>query len=197
MFRRLRPARRRARPRQQLKRAQRLFEDARYEEAAPIFQALAAGAARQGMLEEGANLFSRAAQCYLEIGRVEQAVVLGKRSLRLLGRAGQMGKVRARWTKMLQALEQKGYHDKAAAFREEGEAFLSGRPLAGPSAPMARAARRFVPGEPPRRRPQLPDSCPHCGAPVDLREVTWAGPDRVECAYCSGIITAATEKEKA
>lgn len=192
MFRRRRPLRRPGGgPLQRLDKAQRLFEGGRYDEAARIFQRLAAGAVQRGMLGRGADLFARAGQCHLEAGHVEQAVALGKRSLRLLGRAGQMGKLNTRWPKMLEALEQKGYHDEAATLRAEVEAFLSGRPLAGPPAgPMGRRPGHLAPGGPPRQRPQLPASCPHCGAPVNLTEVTWAGPDRAECAYCGGIITA-------
>ncbi len=176
-------------PFQQLDRAQRLFEQGRYDQAAPIFQRLAAGAAQRGMLEQSADLFARAAQCHLETGHVEQAIALSKRSLRLLGRAGQMNKIKARWPKIVEALEQKGYHDQAAALREEIEAFLNGRPLAEPPSGGWRP-ERFAPGRPLRQPPRLPASCPHCGAPVNLNEVTWAGPDRAECAYCSGIITA-------
>lgn len=192
MFQRRRPLRRPGwRPLRRLDKAQRLFEKGQYDEAAQIFQRLAAGAVQRGMLERGADLFARAAQCHLEAGHVEPAVALGKQSLRLLGRAGQMSKVQARWPKMVEVLEQKGHHDEAAALREKVEAFLSGRPLAGsPPGPMSRRPGRFAPAGRLRRRPQLPASCPHCGAPVNLNEVTWAGSDRAECAYCSGIITA-------
>jgi tetratricopeptide (TPR) repeat protein len=188
MFRRRRPFRRPGRgPLQRLEKAQRLFEEGQFDEAAHIFQRLAAGAVQRGMLDRGSDLFARAAQCHLELGHVEQAIALGKRSLRLLGRAGQMGKVQARWPKMVEALAQKGYHDEATALREEIEAFLDGRPLAGPRPGLrGRRPEHLAPSGP----AQLPASCPHCGGPVNLNEVTWAGPDRAECAYCSGIITA-------
>lgn len=188
MFRRRRPLRRPGRgPLQRLEKAQRLFEAGQFDEAAHIFQRLAVGAVQRGMLDRGSDLFARAAQCHLELGHVEQAIVLSKRSLRLLGRAGQMGKVQTRWPKMVEALAQKGYRDEAMALQQEIEAFLSGRPLPGP---VGRRPGHLAPGGPARLRAQLPASCPHCGGPVNLNEVTWAGPDRAECAYCSGIITA-------
>lgn len=181
MFKRHRPLRRPGRrPRQQLNEAQRLVERGRYDKAARIFQRLAAGAVQRGMLNKGADLFARAAQCHLEAGHVDQAVALGKRSLKLLGRAGMRGKVETRSSQIVEALERKGYHKEASALREEVETVLARRPMAGP------------PAGPMRRRPgsQLPASCPHCGASVNLNEVTWAGPDRAECAYCGRVITA-------
>jgi hypothetical protein len=32
-----------------------------------------------------------------------------------------------------------------------------------------------------------------CGASVNLNEVTWAGPDCVECTYCGRVITATSD----
>jgi tetratricopeptide (TPR) repeat protein len=185
MFRRRHPLRRPGRrPLQRLNEAQRLFERGQYDEAARIFERLAAGAVQRGVLDKGADLFARAAQCHLEAGHVEQAVALGKQSLRVLGRAGLRGQVEARWPQMVEALERKGYHQQAAALREEIEAVLTRRSMAGPPPrPMMR-----------QPQPQLPASCPHCGAPVNLNEVTWAGPDRAECAYCSRVITVTTNK---
>ena len=51
---------------QRLNEAQRLFEEGQYNEAARIFERLATGAVQRGMLNRGANLFARAAQCHLE-----------------------------------------------------------------------------------------------------------------------------------
>ncbi len=180
MFRRRRPVRRPGGPLERLERAQRLFDKGKYDEAAPIFERLAAGAAQRGMPGRGADLFARAAQCHLEAGRVERAVALGKQSLRLLVRAGMMGKAKARSLQVIEALERKGYTQQATALREEIELARARGPVGGPpSGPMGR-----------RPRPKLPGSCPHCGASVNLNEVTWAGPDRAECAYCGRVITA-------
>jgi hypothetical protein len=162
-----------------------LFKRGRYEEAAPIFERLAAGAARRGMPFRGADLFGRAAQCHLELGHTDRAVALGKRSLVLLARMGRRNQVRARLSRMIEALTQKGYRDEAAALQKEAESFLRGES-------DAQALSALFPGAP-RRRPQLPAACSHCGAPVNLNQVTWAGPDRAECAYCDGIITAAAQ----
>jgi hypothetical protein len=109
---------------------------------------------------------------------------LGKRSLKLLARAGLRGKAQARRSQIIQALERKGYHKEAAALQEEIETALARRQMGRQPRPLPR-------GEPQRPRPQLPASCPHCGGPVNLNEVTRAGPDRAECAYCGRIITAA------
>ena len=188
MFRRRRPLRRPGgRPRQRLNEAQRLFERGQYEEAARIFERLADGAAQRGMLDKGADLLARAGQCHLEAGRVEQAIALGRRSLELLARAGLRGKAEARRSQIVQALERKGYHKEAAALQGEMDTAPERHPMGRQPGPLPR-------GEPPRQKPQLPASCPHCGAPVNLSEVTWAGSDRAECAYCGRIITATVSK---
>ena len=188
MFRRRRPLRRPGgRPRQRLNEAQRLFERGQYDEAAQIFERLADAAAQRGMLDKGADLLARAGQCHLEAGRVEQAIALGRRSLELLARAGLRGKVETRRSQIIQALERKGYHREAAALQGEMDTAPERRP-------MGRQPGSFPPVEPSRPKPQLPANCPHCGAPVNLNEVTWAGADRAECVYCGRMITATASK---
>ena len=40
------------------------------------------------------------------------------------------------------------------------------------------------------RRGELPEKCPHCGAPVKENEVEWVGSSSAECPYCGSVVKA-------
>ena len=84
---------RRPRPRRMLLRANKLFDQGEFAEAAPIFERLAEGAVKRGLLNRGGDLFLQSARCHLEAGNVTLAVERGKQALHLFGRAGLIGKI--------------------------------------------------------------------------------------------------------
>ncbi|RLB75026.1 MAG: hypothetical protein DRH15_14720 [Deltaproteobacteria bacterium] len=177
-------------PLQLLGRAQRLFEAGQYQEAAPIFERLAEGAAGRGMWSRAGDLALQAARCYLEAGQVDLALKRGKQALRLYGRGGLIGKVQSILPRMVQALEDRGYHAQAQALRSEVEARLADLPPERRVAPPGPAE-----GWPGFRRPEtapreLPAQCPSCGGPVRPDEVTWLDQASAECPYCGSVIKA-------
>ena len=190
--------RRRPRPRQVLARANRLFDQGEFAEAAPIFDRLARGADERGMLNRAGDLYLQAARCYLEMGEAAVAVERGKHALRLFGRAGLLGKIERLMPRMVEALQEKGYNAEAEALRQEVEARLAevpperrqppgARPAAWPS--TARPVLSVVEG-PPMARRELPAKCPACGAPVKPDDVTWLDPQTAECPYCGSVLKA-------
>ena len=193
LFRPLRPRRplRPGGPLQLLNHAQRLFEEGRYQEAAPIFERLAEGAAERGMWSRAGDLALQVARCYLESGQVDQALQRGKQALQLYGRGGLIGKVQTVLPRMVQALEDKGYHAQAQALRTEVEARLADLPADRRVALRGLAARWPVfqqrPGTAPR---ELPARCPSCGAPAHPDEVTWLDQTTAECPYCGSVLKA-------
>lgn len=175
-------------PLQLLNHAQRLFEEGRYQEAAPIFERLAEGAAERGMWSRAGDLALQTARCYLEAGQVDLALQRGKQALQLYGRGGLIGKVQAVLPRMVQALEDRGYHAQAQALRAEVEARLEDLPPERRAAPPGLGGRWPVfqrPGMAPR---ELPAQCPSCGAPVRPDEVTWLDQTSAECPYCGSVL---------
>ena len=172
------PPRRRPRPRQVLARANRLFDQGEFAEAAPIFDRLARGADERGMLNRAGDLYLQAARCHLEMGEAAVAVERGKHALRLFGRAGLFGKIERLMPRMVEALQEQGYQAEAAALRQEVEARLAEAP------PGARPAR------PAMARRELPAKCSACGGPVKPDDVTWLDPQTAECPYCGSVLKA-------
>ena len=181
--------RRRPRPRQILARANRLFDQGKFTEAAPIFDRLARGAAERGMLNRAGDLYLQSARCHLKLGEAAVAVERGKHALRLFGRAGLFGKIERLMPRMVEALQDKGYQAEATALRQEVEARLAEVPPEQRQPPGARpaawpsTARRMA-------RRELPAKCLACGGPVKPDDVTWLDPKTAECPYCGSVLKA-------
>jgi len=184
------PPRRRPRPRQMLSRANHLFNQGQFAEAAPIFDLLAEGAAARGMLNRAGDLYLQSARCHLEMGNVTRALERGKQALRLFGRAGLVGKIERLMPRIVEALQEKGYQAEAEALQQEVDARLAEIPPGRRPPPGARPAAwpPFV--EPPVARRQLPAKCSACGAPVKPDDVTWLDPQTAECPYCGAVVKA-------
>jgi hypothetical protein len=173
-----------------LARANRLFDQGKFVEAAPIFDRLAQGAAERGMLNRAGDLYLQSARCHLEMGEASLAVERGKQALRLFGQAGLFGKIERLMPRMVEALQEKGYRAEAEALRQEVRARLAevppGRRMP-PGAHLARPALSAVEG-PPMARQELPAKCSACGAPVKPDDVTWLDPQTAECPYCGSVL---------
>lgn len=178
---------RRPRPRQMLLRANKLFDQGEFAEAAPIFERLAEGAAERGMLNRAGDLYLQSARCHLEAGNAPLAVEQGKQALHLFGRAGLIGKIERFMPRMVEALQEKGYEAEATALRQEVEARLAEIPPERRAPPGVRltawpfAARGMA-------RRELPAKCSACGGPVKPDDVTWLDPQTAECPYCGSVL---------
>jgi len=181
------PPRRRRRPRRMLARANRLFHQGEFAEAAPIFDRLARGADERGMLNRAGDLYLQSARCHLEMGKATVAVERGKHALRLFGRAGLFGKIERLMPRMVEALQEKGYKAEAEALRQEVEARLAEVPPGQRPPPGARPAAWPSTARPMARR-ELPAKCSACGAPVKPDDVTWLDPQTAECPYCGSVL---------
>jgi len=188
MFRR-RPRRRPLRPvgppgpaRRRLNRARELFDGGDYAAAATIFEELARGAERRGMLDRAGDLLMRVAQCYLKLNNIERADEQAKHALRLFLRAGRTRKVRRLLPKAIATLEKHGRHAEAKDLREKAEQLLGPAPVEGGAGIGRRGMMR--PGG------TLPGKCPSCGGPIKPNEVNWVGRGSAECPYCGSVVSA-------
>jgi len=102
-----------------VRRAMRLREEGRFEEAAGAFDDLSQGAEERGRLLQTANLFAQAARCYLSLEDVDAAYERGLRALDLLKRAGRPGAARRLVEKMIGVLREKGREGEANALERE------------------------------------------------------------------------------
>jgi hypothetical protein len=162
-----------------LRRANRMMETGQFAQAYPLLLRLADVATERGMPVRAAYLYLRAARARLEMGGVDDAFDLARRTIRLMLDAGQAERLNGLLPAMIDALEQKGYHAQAVALRAEARALLGAE---GGQPPAPTAAR-------------LPTRCPSCNAPVRANEVTWVGGGTArrpvaECAYCGSVLQA-------
>ena len=177
-IRRLRPAVRRERMRppgqpvpEPIRRAMRLFEQGKLDEAAAAFDDLAHEAEENGRLVQAANLTAQAARCYLQLDDVDRAYQRGVKALDLFKQAERFGAARRTGEKMVRALKDRGRQAQAEAVERE---------------------LHQLPAAPGRglRRGELPPKCPQCGGPIREAEANWLGPSSAECPYCGSVVKA-------
>jgi hypothetical protein len=99
--------------------AKRLFDQGRYAEAGSMFDRLADGAVERGMLNRAGDLCLQSARCHLGMRKASLAVERGKQALSLFGRVGLFGKIERRMPRMVEALQEKGYHIRPLMSRRE------------------------------------------------------------------------------
>lgn len=155
-----------------VRRAMRLWEEGRFEEAAGAFDDLSQRAEERGRLFQAANLSAQAARCHLRLEDVDAAYERGLRALDLFKRAGRPLAARRLVERMIGVLREKGRESDAQALERD----LSQLPAA-PTGPGA-------------HRGGLPGKCPQCGGPIEESETTWVGPSAAECSYCGSVVKA-------
>ena len=154
-----------------VRKARRLFEEGKFEEAAEAFDELAQGAEERGMIFQAANLTLQAARCYLKLDNLDLAYERGMQGLELFKEAGRPGPATKVAEKIGEALREKGRTAEAEALERELKQL--------PSAPR--------PGV---KRGELPGKCTQCGAPIKEAEVAWVGSSSAECPYCGSVVKA-------
>jgi hypothetical protein len=177
----LRPARPLAdKARRALARANRLFSQGQFAEAAAIFQRLADGAERRGILVRAAELYLQASRAHLSADAVEPTVDTARRALHLLARGGRPGRVPQVLSRICEALRGKGYDAEADGLEREAAEALRASGLS------LEEARQQSPRAP-KQHGTLPARCSGCGAPLTPEGVEWHDAQTAECPYCGTI----------
>ncbi len=161
-------------------RANRLFDDGQFAEAAGIFEQLADGAEQGGMLVRAAQLSLQAARAHLAMDGAEAALARSKRAIRLLSQAGRADRIPLLLDRASQALRSKGYAAEADELEREAAEALQEMGLS------LEEARRRAPTAP-QRRGTLAAKCGGCGAPLTPEGVEWHDGQTAECPYCGTI----------
>lgn len=155
--------------------AERTMRAGRFSDAAGQFDELARGAEEQAMAGAAAELYLRAARCYVEMDDLERADDRAEKAIDLFIEARRPARVRQVLPRALAALERRGRQEDAERLRKKVEEAFGGQGLL-PARAQARAAAR------------LPAKCPSCAGPLKPDEVAWAGPATAECPYCGGMV---------
>lgn len=168
-----------------LRRAHRLQETGQHAQAYPVLKQLADGAAQRGRPVQAAHLYLQAARARLEMAApgtdnaAWDGVALAQRAAQLLAGAGEVARIEALLSRLVQALEAGGYHKQAVALRAEGRALMG-----------ASALRTFAAQTSAERQGTLPVRCPACNGPLCAKEAFWVDARSADCAYCGSNVRA-------
>jgi hypothetical protein len=155
--------------------AERLMHAGKYGQAAARFEPLAHEAEERARPGAAAELYLRAARCYVEVDDHDRADDCAERAIHLFIQARQPSRVRQVLPRVVAALERHGRHDDAEKLREQvAQTFQGMAPMPG------RMGRRGT----------LPAKCTNCGGPLKPDEVAWSDPQTAECPYCGGVVKA-------
>lgn len=160
-----------------LLRANRLFSDGKYYDAAKLYEKLAVGAYDRH-LPRAPMLFMQAGKSLLIAGKVEKGMALAQRGLGLLADQKRWRELYQFGRRSVNVLNELGHKEQAAGLEEWLKALLP------------------EDQEPVMRKEQLtkeemrvfPVSCPACGARVHPDEVKVIDKATVECSFCGSLI---------
>lgn len=154
-----------------VRKAMRLFDKGKFEEAAEAFDSLAQEAEERGKIFQAGNLTAQATRCYVRLDDIDRAYDSGKMALDLFKQADRPGPAKKLGERMVKILREKGRQADAEALEREL------KQLPAPERPGA-------------RRGELPGKCPQCGGPIRESEATWVGSSSAECPYCGSVVRA-------
>jgi len=152
-----------------LQRANQLFVDGNYSEAAQAFEQLAHGA-EERFSERAPFLYLEAGRAAIFDGQREIGVAHLRRGLTLLVSQARVPRMQMLGTGIVNELNARGLKKEAD---EIAGLLRSNLPRGGPHAEIA-----------PARKPTLPTHCPNCGGALRPDEIEWLDGVTAECAYC-------------
>jgi len=163
-----------------LLRANQLFSNGKYMEAANLYEKLAKGALDRG-LPRAPLLFLQAGKSLLATGRLKRGVVLAQRGLGLLADQNRWRELHQFGYRTVNVLNELGYEKEAQNMEEWLKARLPEK---------EEAAIREHQAAAPNAKPDFPVNCSACGARVHPDEVVMIDTTTAECSFCGSIIKA-------
>jgi hypothetical protein len=162
-----------------LMKANQLFENGNYAEAAVIYEDLAEKAlARQ--IPQSPHLFLLAGTARMKADEIQRALDLFKRGLGLLIERKKWGRLKNASENAIEKLKNNGFKEQAADLRtwldEQIPADVKTMPI------WIAGGREFT------NKKKLPSHCPTCGGPINLKELDWVG-SNANCNYCGSLLT--------
>jgi hypothetical protein len=163
-----------------LERANRLFANGEYLEAARLYEDLAEKA-RGPRIFRKPVLFLQAGRCLLYGNEAEAGVRLFQKGFSILKQQQRWGDLQRLARRALAELREKGYEEQASQLEEW---------LASQAIPSEVDMKTSTVQEG-RKLPPLPLTCPACGGAVHPDEVDWSEDMSVaECSYCGNLLRA-------
>jgi hypothetical protein len=162
-----------------LEEAERLLEDGKPAQAAPIFAKLAEVLASAGQPKRAASLHAQAALAFAESRNEVPAMTQARAALNLFLQYRMDQATDFYYKSISSELTKHGMKNAAATLEKE---FLYR--INHPSAHLASETGPVTLSPAVR----LPSNCPQCGAPVHVSDEHWSDTSKVECVYCGALI---------
>ena len=163
-----------------LLRANRLFSNGNYTDAAALYEKLAVGAYDRN-LPRAPMLFMQSGKALLIAGKVVRGMSITQRGLGILADQGRWHELYQFGRRSVDILTELGYKKEADGM----EAWLKTRLPEKQEAAIKTALEAA-----PVNKPDFPVTCPACGARVHPDEVKVIDSSTVECRFCGSIIRA-------
>jgi len=157
-----------------LKKANVLFEQGKYKDAAHLFEELAEKATARN-LPPAPHLYVRSGRAYLLDGNINTAVSLFIKGFSIFASQKRWGELQRVCNRVIEDLRQQK-RDKEA---NDLQAWVKNH--------MAESEASISEGFE-KKRPPLPLKCDSCGAAIHPDEVEWIDDNTIECNYCGNMI---------
>ena len=161
-----------------LKKANQLFNNGEYQEAAELFIKLGNGALARN-LPRAPHLFLQAGRAYLLAGENERAVETSEHGLTLIANDKRWAELKHMGDRVVSGLVEHKLDNEA----EKIEAWLNDKLPKGLDIPETPMSIDNI-----RKKAHLPLTCNSCGAAVNPMEVRWVDDITAECSFCGNMV---------
>ena len=162
----------------QVNQANQLKASGQNEQAAVLFDQLAAGMESTGHPRRAANFHAQAAHTFVDANEPLRALAHARRALDLFIRFQMVNRIPVFYANITRHMRTKGLNGVADQVVKEYAAKVSAYPTPMQPTQSAQAGPR----------PILPPTCPKCGAPVRSDEIEWIDERSAECIYCGSTL---------
>jgi hypothetical protein len=159
--------------------ANRLLADGNYNQAADVFERLAAGALER-RLPRAPYLFLQAGRAHYLAQENATGATLIRNGLSLFAEQGRWKELSRSGTIAVRGLVEQGFSEDAKEIRNWLEMSFPGCEV---------EATDKLPGTSIKKHEVLlPLQCPSCGAPVNPKEIDWVSDKTAECLFCGNML---------
>jgi len=164
-----------------LLKANRLFQNGDYQEAAKLYEELAEKEIKN-QIPQAPRLLLQAGAAWIKADEKERGMKSIESGLELLAERKKWAELKRAATVAMDRIKEHGLDDKA----REIEIWLEKNvPAEVRKAPVWVNATKPARG---MKKAQLPTNCPRCGGPVNPKEVEWFDSSTASCIYCGSML---------
>lgn len=160
--------------------ANQAFKSGNYEEAAVSYLKLGEKGLERG-LRQAANMFLKAARCYVMLGKTDLAVKLVRQVVEDLAKEERWADLYRAVKNSVHFLNERDYTTEARMVKPWAEEFIPPEVLRNLESTVKAQTIEEM-------KVTLPTHCPSCGGTIDPREVEWVDHSNIVCDFCGSVV---------